>query len=493
MLKPSKTLTGFPCIYLTTVGDVFMQMVLNDNTNDNTDTISAIATPPGEGGIGIVRISGPLALAVADKLFRSKSGRTVAQMRSHTVHYGHVVDPANGMLIDEALLMVMRAPHSYTREDVVEIQAHGGVVPLRRILSLTLQHGARLAEPGEFTKRAFLHGRLDLAQAEAVIDIIRAKTDAALRAAANNLGGELSRRVRELLQGLVGLISHIEAMLDFPEDDIPPVAYDEVSQEVARLAGKLDDLLASGQSGRVLRDGLNTVIVGRPNVGKSSLLNALLRESRAIVTAIPGTTRDVIEEYVNVRGVPLRIADTAGIRHTSDAVERLGVEKARALLERADLVLVVLDASEPLTEEDREVLRLAAPRPTVVLLNKSDLPPRLDLQQLRPYIGKHTVLSVAAATGAGLEKLEEHIVKLVYGGQVQAGESVCLTSARQMQALTAARNSLQDAQQALAERLPWDCVTVDLRAAWEQLGTITGDTADADIIDRIFADFCVGK
>lgn len=457
------------------------------------DTISAIATPPGEGGIGIVRLSGAQSLAVADKLFRSCRGIAVTEMPSHTVHYGQVVNPTDGTMVDEALLLVMRAPHSYTREDVVEIQAHGGVVPLRRILALTLAHGARLAEPGEFTKRAFLNGRLDLAQAEAVSDIIRAKSDAALQAAARNLAGDLSRRVHQVLMALVQLMAHIDAVLDFPEDDVPEISYEKAARQVAELRQRLDDLLAAGQSGRVLRDGLNTVIVGRPNVGKSSLLNALLRESRAIVTAVPGTTRDVIEEYVNVRGIPLRLADTAGIRHTTDVVERLGVEKARALVAQADLVLVVLDASEPLTAEDREVLQLVADRPALVLLNKSDLAPHLTPVELQNYVNGRAVLSLSAATGAGIDALEEHIVRLVYGGQVQTAESACMLSVRQMQAITMARDNLRDAERALAQRLPWDCATIDLAAAREQLGTITGETADADVVDRIFANFCVGK
>lgn len=457
------------------------------------DTISAIATPPGEGGIGIVRLSGPQSVIIADKLFRSRRGVAVTKMRSYTMHYGHVVDPSDGAVIDEALVVVMRAPHSYTREDVVEIQAHGGIIPLRRILTLTLQQGARLAEPGEFTKRAFLNGRLDLSQAEAVSDVIRAKSDAALRAAARNLGGNLSRQVREIMQALVALMAHIDAVLDFPEDDVPEISYGAAARQLDDLQRRLAALLAAGQSGMVLRDGLNTVIVGRPNVGKSSLLNALVRESRAIVTAVPGTTRDVIEEYVNVRGIPLRLADTAGIRHTTDVVERLGVNKARALIAQADLVLVVLDAAAPLAAEDRDVLRLAADRPALVLLNKSDLPSRLTASELRSYVGTRPVLKISAATGAGIDALEEHIVHLVYGGRVQAAESACMLNARQSQALAAAQDNLRAAADAVARRLPWDCAMVDLAAAKEQLGMITGETVDTDVVARIFADFCVGK
>ncbi|WP_075756567.1 tRNA uridine-5-carboxymethylaminomethyl(34) synthesis GTPase MnmE [Sporomusa sphaeroides] len=457
------------------------------------DTISAIATAIGEGGIGIIRISGSKAMAIAGKLFISKSGKTVDSLLSHQVMYGHIIDPASGETVDEAILLSMRAPRSYTCEDVVEIHCHGGPVPLKRILDLTLVQGARLAEPGEFTKRAFLNGRLDLAQAEAVIDIIRSKTDASLKVAVGNLSGQLSEQVRALRHAVLRMIAQLEAAIDFPEEDIEEAAAADVAQLIAEAKSRLTTLLATAQTGRILREGLATVIIGKPNVGKSSLLNALLREKRAIVTDIPGTTRDIIEEYVNIGGIPLKIIDTAGIRDTADVVEKIGVERAKALVEQADLILLLLDSSAPLSPEDRAVLELLPGKQAIVLINKSDLPARLETEEVEKYTGGRLVLKISVAREEGLAALEQAIVDMVYGGQVSPGEAAFVNNVRHSAALRAALERLNDAEATIEAGMPSDCIVVDLREAWEKLGAVTGDTVGEDIIDQIFTQFCIGK
>ena len=346
------------------------------------ETISAVATAVGEGAIGIVRMSGNKAIAIISEIFQGINCKQTSAIDSQKMTYGHIVDPKSQKTVDEVLVLIMRGPRSYTREDIVEIHCHGGVVPLRKILELTIQNGARLAEPGEFTKRAFLNGRLDLAQAEAVIDIIRAKTDASLRMALGHLAGALSDKIRILRFEILGMIANLEATIDFPEEDIEELTAQDVKTAVGLILGEIDHLLATKETGRILREGLETVIIGKPNVGKSSLLNALLKEKRAIVTDVPGTTRDIIEEFVNIRGIPLKIVDTAGIRETTDVVEKLGVEKAREYIATADLILVLLDASLPLSIEDREVLALLPGREAIVLVNKSDLPTLLDMDEV---------------------------------------------------------------------------------------------------------------
>lgn len=457
------------------------------------DTISAIATAIGEGGIGIIRISGSKAMAIAGKLFISKSGKTVDSLLSHQVMYGHIIDPASGETVDEAILLIMRAPRSYTCEDVVEIHCHGGPVPLKRILDLTLVQGARLAEPGEFTKRAFLNGRLDLAQAEAVIDIIRSKTDASLKVAVGNLSGQLSEQVRALRHAVLRMIAQLEAAIDFPEEDIEEAAAADVAQLIAEAKSRLTTLLATAQTGRILREGLATVIIGKPNVGKSSLLNALLREKRAIVTDIPGTTRDIIEEYVNIGGIPLKIIDTAGIRDTADVVEKIGVERAKALVEQADLILLLLDSSAPLSPEDRAVLELLSGKQAIVLINKSDLPARLETEEVEKYTDGRLILKISVAREEGLAALEQAIVDMVYAGQVSPGEAAFVNNVRHSAALRAALERLNDAEATIEAGMPSDCIVVDLREAWEKLGEVTGDTVGEDIIDQIFTQFCIGK
>ncbi len=457
------------------------------------DTISAIVTAPGEAGVGIVRVSGPLAQTVGEVLFRSASGRKLGDLPSHYASYGKVINPVDGAVVDEVLLLVMRAPHSYTREDVVEIQCHGSHVSLRRILALTLSCGARLAEPGEFTKRAFLNGRLDLTQAEAVMDIIRAKTEASLRLAVRHLEGGLAAAIRAERERLLALIAHIEALLDFPEEEIEEVSARQAAEGAALGAANLQRLLDTANQGKVLREGLATVILGKPNVGKSSLLNALVRTQRAIVTDVPGTTRDVIEEYVNLRGVPLRIIDTAGIRETEDVVEKLGVERSRQMLQEADLVLVLLDTSRPLSAEDKEVLALLGAQKSLVLLNKSDLPPLWGEEEIRTLAPQQQVLRISLAAASGLEELEEAIVQQVYCGAASQGEGILAVNVRQEALLQQAVRHLQEVGDAAAAGMPLDCLSIDLRAAWTLLGEITGDTVGEDMITEIFSRFCIGK
>lgn len=457
------------------------------------ETISAVATAVGEGGIGIIRMSGNKASAILDKIFKGKTSKKVADLESQKMVYGNIIDPENHKNIDEVLAVVMRGPRSYTREDVVEIHCHGGAVPLKNILALTLKYGARLAEPGEFTKRAFLNGRLDLAQAEAVIDVIRAKTDASLRMALGHLEGALSGKIRTLRDEILGMIANLEATIDFPEEDIEELAAQDVKRAVYEVLGQIDHLLATKETGRILREGLETVIIGKPNVGKSSLLNALLQEKRAIVTNVPGTTRDVIEEFVNIRGVPLKIVDTAGIRETEDIVEQLGVEKTREYIGTADLILVLLDASRPLSMEDREVLALLTGRQAIVLINKSDLPTLLVMDEVYTYVAKEKIIKISVVEGQGLDTLEQMIVDMVYSGQVQEKEGAFINNLRQASLLEQVKEHLLAVVDTVDQGMPPDCIVVDLRDAWDKLGEITGDTVGEDIINQIFTKFCIGK
>ncbi|HHW43984.1 MAG TPA: tRNA uridine-5-carboxymethylaminomethyl(34) synthesis GTPase MnmE [Desulfotomaculum sp.] len=458
------------------------------------DTIAAISTPLGEGAIGIVRLSGPRAVEIASKLFVSAKKRDWINGGSHRLIYGHVVDPETKEMVDEVLLGLMRAPHTYTREDVVEFNGHGGIVPLRRILELALRYGARLAEPGEFTRRAFLNGRLDLAQAESIIDVIRAKTDAGLRLAMSNLRGELSTRVGQFQDQLLGLVARVEATIDFPEEDLEEVTREDLITITGGVLSGVEGLIEQAAGGRVYREGIRAAIIGRPNVGKSSLLNALLREKRAIVTEIPGTTRDVIEEVVNIRGIPVRLMDTAGLRATSDVVEKMGVERSRDALRLADLVLLVLDASTGLTDQDREIVELAGDRKGIILINKSDIGDGRALErEVRPAAGDKPVKIISVKTGEGLPDLEQTIEELVLGGRVEAADTFLVSNVRHKEALEKCREFLREAREGLLQGRNLDLVAIDLRAAWEALGLITGSTVSEDIVERIFRDFCIGK
>ncbi len=473
---------------------------------ETSDTIAAIATPPGAGGVGIVRVSGPRAFEVSRALFRpARSARTDNGIPpSHLLTYGHVVDPETGEIVDEVLAAFMRAPHTYTREDVVELDAHGGPLLLRRILALALAAGARAARPGEMTLRAFLNGRLDLAQAEAVMALIQAESEAGLRLAMRQLSGELSARVVEVRTPAMEAMVRIEAGIDFPEEEVPPPDRAELAALVDQARAGVRELLAGADRGRMLREGLRVAILGRPNVGKSSLLNALLRAERAIVTPIAGTTRDTVEETATIRGVALHLVDTAGLTASDDPVERIGVERTRAAASAADLALFVVDQSQPLTPADSEAaadLRAlgfgaasdsAEGRPLILVLNKSDLPPAASDGDARALWPDAPCAHTSSITPGGVAALEESIAALVLQGQAQGADPL-VASARHRDALRRAAEALDGAAEALAGTIPLDFAALDLRGALEALGEITGETATADLLDRIFAEFCIGK
>lgn len=454
------------------------------------DTISAIATALGVGSIGVIRLSGPDSLAIVDRIFtgREKPGKDNARK----LLYGHILD-RKGQPIDEVLAVYMPGPHSYTGEDVCEIQCHGGRQALQEILSLTYQAGARPAEPGEFTKRAFLNGRLDLAEAESVMDIINAKSRQALVAANRGHEGGLSRKVRELRKKLRDLVVQLEAAIDYPEEDIEEVTYDRAAEVLAEGQAAVARLVRQGSAGRILREGLRTAIVGRPNVGKSSLLNSLLQADRAIVSNIPGTTRDIIEEQMTIGGIPLVLTDTAGLRDTEDLVEKIGVERSRAALEDAQLALVVLDGSQPFSGEDRELLRSLKNRKKLILVNKSDLPQMLDTEGLQREYGSSDVIVLSVKTGEGMEQVEQWLREFVYGEGSDSESSSMTQNARQQDLLEKALRSLEDALEGARQHLPYDCLTIDLTQTLHDLGEITGEDVPDEIIDEIFAQFCVGK
>jgi len=456
------------------------------------DTIAAISTPLGEGGIGIVRISGSEAAEISKKIFKARRGGWLNK-GSHRLMYGHIVD-GTGVIVDEVLLSYMKEPHTYTREDVVEINCHGGIVPLRKVLELVLAQGARLAEPGEFSKRAFLNGRLDLAQAESVIDVIRSKTESSLKIAVSQLRGELSRKILELQDRLLGLLARVEANIDFPDEDLEIATGVEITITGENLLMETRELIRGAEAGRVYREGISTIIIGRPNVGKSSLLNAMLREDRAIVTDIPGTTRDVIEEVVNIKGIPLKIIDTAGIHETRDIIEKIGVEKTREMIGRADLVLLVLDAARGLAQEDLAIIENLGDKKSIFLINKVDVEQKkINLSDVEELAKGRTVLWISAEKGTGLAELEEKIYEMVMGGQLSGTDNVLVTNVRHKIALEKTALHLEDAIEGIKRGVPIDVAAIDLRSAWEALGEITGSTVTEDLLDRIFKDFCIGK
>ncbi len=454
------------------------------------DTIAAISTPLGEGGVGIVRLSGPQALPIARGLFRRRRDNGSAPLRSHRLYYGHIVDPVAGDVVDEVLVAYMRAPHTYTREDVVEINCHGGPLPLQRVLELTLRAGARLARPGELTLRAFLNGRLDLAQAESVVDVVRARTDAGLRLAVAQLEGKLSSAIHALRREVLDVLAYLTATIDFAEDDVPE---QDVGGPLERIIAHVDEVLAGADAGIIYRQGLQVAIVGRPNVGKSSLLNALLRENRAIVTPVPGTTRDTLAETLNLRGIPVVLVDTAGIRESADLVEQLGVERSRRAIARADLVLFVVDVSEPLTASDREIAALVADRPAVLVANKSDLPPQTDEAALAGLLPGRPVVRTVASSGEGVAALEAAVAGLVLAGRAAASVEPLVSNPRHKEALWRAREHLLAARESWLGGLPADFATIDLRAAAAALGEITGESVTEDLLETIFSHFCIGK
>jgi len=459
----------------------------------DTDTIAAIATAPGEAGIGIIRISGKKAIDIGSKIFKGKRTESLSQAEERKLIYGHVFNPIDDKRIDEVLVVYMRGPYTYTKEDVVEINCHGGIIPVRRILEIVLDNGARLAEKGEFTKRAFLNGRIDLAQAEAVMDLISSKTDTSFDVSLNQLEGSLSKEIKDLRHKLLGMLAHIEASIDFPEHDVEDVTYNQLSLEGSTVLERINRLLDTVYAGRILREGLKTIILGKPNVGKSSLMNAILRENRAIVTDVPGTTRDIIEEFVNIKGIPLKIIDTAGIRETEDIVEKIGVDKAKEILNRADLVIAVFDVSSELTKEDLNIIELVKDRHSIVLLNKTDLVSKFEMEDIHKLLPDKKIINTSILEGTGLDILEDTLMDMFFSGEVKVSDNIIVTNVRHRDLLLKAKNNLEETLESLSMGMPIDCIEVDIKNGWENLGEITGDTIKEDIIDKIFADFCIGK
>ncbi|MCR8745895.1 tRNA uridine-5-carboxymethylaminomethyl(34) synthesis GTPase MnmE [Romboutsia lituseburensis] len=455
------------------------------------DTIAAIATAPGEGGIGIIRISGERSLSVAEEIFRSMSGKLIKDYKTRTLIYGNILD--GDKVIDEALVAYMKGPNSYTAEDVIEINCHGGFISVKKILELILSKDVRLAEQGEFTKRAFLNGRIDLSQAEAIIDVIKAKTDMAHEVAQNQLEGSLSNKIKDLRMKVTEVLAHLEVAIDFSEEDVEEITYQTLEEKAHELKNEIKKLYDTAESGKILRDGLKTVIVGKPNVGKSSLLNSILGENRAIVTDIPGTTRDVIEEFVNIKGIPLKIVDTAGIRETEDVVEKIGVEKSKESFNSADLVIMVLDSSRQLSDEDLEILANLENKKTIVLLNKTDLEQKIEEDKIRQYVDNDSIIRISALKHEGIEQIHDKIESMVYRGSIKNTSSLVITNSRHKDALLKAYESINDAISAIEQNLPYDFIEVDFKNIWNYLGYINGDTVKEDLLDTIFSNFCIGK
>ncbi|WP_061996624.1 tRNA uridine-5-carboxymethylaminomethyl(34) synthesis GTPase MnmE [Clostridium sp. ATCC 25772] len=454
------------------------------------DTIAAVATSIGEGGVSIIRVSGDKALNIVSKIFKGKNNRKLNDIKTYTMRYGYIIN-SNDEHIDEVIVSYMKGPRSFTAEDVVEINCHGGVVATNRVMSEVLKVGARLAEPGEFTKRAFLNGRIDLSQAEAIIDIINAKTELSMKSALMQSEGGISKEINALRNELLQSIAHIEATVDYPEDDLEEVTAEGAAKTLKKMLIKIDELLDSADEGKILREGLNTVIVGKPNVGKSSLLNALTKENRAIVTDVPGTTRDVIEEYINISGVPIKIVDTAGIRETEDLVEKIGVERSKEKINQADLIILILDSSRELDEEDREIISYILDKKYIVLLNKLDLDGKIKKEDLKEFDSNY-IFEISAKTGKNIDKVRESIKDLFFKGEV-SNDDVIITNTRHKEALFRAKENIQGAIETLENTFAIDLASIDIRNAWSDLGKITGSTLEEDIIDKIFSEFCLGK
>lgn len=448
------------------------------------DTIAAIATAYGEGGIGIIRISGEDSRDILRKIFTGK-------IESRRLSYGKIMDENEH--IDEVLAVYMKGPKTYTGEDVVEINCHGSMVALRKTLALVLSKGARMAEPGEFTKRAFLNGRLDLSQAEAVIDVIKAKSDRSFDVAMSQLEGSLSKRIEKIRQALLDLLVEVTVNIDYPDEDIEIMTYDKARDCLCNIRNMIGELLATSGSGRMIREGIRIAIVGKPNVGKSSLMNCLLRESRAIVTEIPGTTRDTIEEAVSIRNLPVYLIDTAGIRDTDDTVEKIGIEKTKEAFNNADYIILVVDGSRPLTSEDEEIISYVRGRRALVLLNKRDLGAEVTVDVISEKLPDCDIIETALSKGEGLKEIEDNIESLVYGGQISQGESLMVNNVRHIDLLKHADSAAGDALSLLEIMEPLDIVEIDIRNAYDFLGEIVGDTVSDEIINEVFARFCLGK
>lgn len=457
------------------------------------DTIAAISTPPGEGGIGIVRLSGDEALEIAEKVYKQGNKR-LSDQPSHTIHYGNLFNPKTDEKIDEVMVTVMRAPKTYTREDIVEINTHGGVLVTNKVLQTILAAGARLAEPGEFTKRAFLNGRIDLSQAEAVMDVIRAKTDSAMHNAISQLDGNLSNLISDIRQEILNTLAQVEVNIDYPEyDDVEEMTSKLMQEKAAEVKAQVEGILETAQQGKILRDGLATAIIGRPNVGKSSLLNAFARTEKAIVTDIAGTTRDVIEEFVNVKGVPLKLVDTAGIRDTEDIVEQIGVTRSKKAIDEAELVLLVFDQSETLTDADFEMMRLTEGKERIIILNKMDLEQKLNVDQLLDKVDPKSIISVSVFENNGIEEVEKAIMDLFFAGKTGEKDATYISNIRHISLLEQAIDALDEVINGIEFGMPVDLVQIDLTRAWDCLGEVTGESVQDELITQLFSQFCLGK
>lgn len=454
-------------------------------------TIAAISTAMSESGIGIIRVSGPEALDIVNRIYRSKGGKKdINKVPTHTIHYGYIYDGEE--LIDEVLVMVMRAPRTFTGEDTVEIDCHGGVYAMRRVLETVLKNGAKTASPGEFTKRAFLNGKMDLSQAEAVMDVIQAKNEYALKSSMEQLRGSVQKAIREIRKDLIYHIAYIESALDDPEH----ISLDGYSQELLEIVEKAQEeiahLLKTASDGKMIKEGIRTVILGKPNAGKSSLLNVLVGENRAIVTDIEGTTRDILEEYINLHGISLRMIDTAGIRETEDIVEKIGVNRARDMAKEADLILYVVDSSRPLDENDEEIISMLDSRKAIVLYNKTDLEPKVDMKALKERVNR-PVISVSAKEETGIRELEKEIKNMFFSGEISFNDEVYITNARHKEALMEAAESLRLVKNSIEMDMPEDFFSIDLMNAYESLGRIIGESVGEDLVNEIFSKFCMGK
>jgi len=468
------------------------------------DTIVAISTPVGEGGIGIVRLSGTDALKIADKVFLPKNGKRPSMFKTYTVHYGHIIErrrrpkgvpsEVEGRVVDEVILTVMRAPRSYTKEDVVEINCHSGIAPLKKILDLVLINGARLAQPGEFTKRAFLNGRIDILQAESVLDIIRAKTDLSLRAAVTNLDGSFSRKINDIRNELIGILAHIEASIDFSEeDDAQAVRRRDIFNRLKAVKRDIERLISKAREGKILRQGIKAVICGSPNVGKSSLMNALLKESRAIVTHIPGTTRDTIEEIVNIKGIPIILIDTAGVTKSRHLIEKEGIKRSHFSIEKADLVLFVLDNARKISKNDLDIMNNIKDREIIIVINKIDLKKRVNLNVAKRFFPKRPIVYISALNSSGIDRLEHTIQDIVFKGKAPTPDLATASNDRQIGILHRSGDDIIEAMEAFRKKVSMDCVAIYVRSSIEVMGEITGHTITEQALDRIFSEFCIGK
>ena len=461
------------------------------------DTIAAVSTPVGEGGIGIVRLSGPDALKIADKIFVSKDGKPPSSFRTYTTHYGHIVSRCHGVkvsrVVDEVILTVMRAQKSYTKEDIVEINCHGGIQSTKKALELVVKTGARIAEPGEFTKRAFLNGRIDLNQAEAVLDVIRAKTEASLKVAIDQLEGVLSVKINEIIDDVVKMTSAIEASIDFPEEELETINKNQTVKRVKDIIGKLQELIESFGAGMVLREGVLAIICGKPNVGKSSLMNMLLKRDRVIVSPIPGTTRDAVEEIINLKGIPVRLVDTAGIATTKDVLEKEGIERSKKYLQLADIAIIILDNSTKLDGEDLKIAKLVGDKKKIVVINKSDLKKELDMKRVKAIFKNDIIIEVSVQKKKNIELLETAISGIIWHGSFSQGEAALVSNIRHKELLDKSLGNMLSVKKALSDNASPELIAIDLKEAMYSLGLIVGRSVSEDVLDRIFEQFCIGK